>query len=77
MPRYFFHYRSLTMRIDDLEGRELADLHDALIEAQLTARKLARAYQQTHGAAPKGSVLDLADAEGAVLYEVRFDSLDD
>jgi hypothetical protein len=73
MPRYFFHRRSASGFIEDLEGEDLSDLGAAREEAIEAAREL-MSEEVRKGIAPNGSCFEIADESGNVLEIVLFQS---
>jgi hypothetical protein len=73
MPRYFFHRRSASNYVEDLEGEELANIDDARDEAVMAAREI-MSEEVLNGIAPDGSQFEIADDSGIVLAIIKFQS---
>ncbi|MDB5534442.1 MAG: hypothetical protein JWO28_2757 [Hyphomicrobiales bacterium] len=73
MPRYFFHRRSASSHVEDLEGQDLSNLKDARDEAIEAAREL-MSEDVRKGIAPDDSQFEIADEQGNVLAIVAFQS---
>ena len=71
MPRYHFHVHDGTGVAEDEEGRELADLDAARVEALKGARSLI-AEEALAGRIDMGSRIEVTDGTAEVVLTVRF-----
>ncbi|KEQ04761.1 DUF6894 family protein [Pseudorhizobium pelagicum] len=74
MPYFYFHLRR-DERVDhDLEGAEFPSIALARQEAMMAAREI-MAERLVKGEPLDADVFQIADADGAVLEEVSFESV--
>ncbi|NLS02639.1 hypothetical protein HGP14_04530 [Rhizobium sp. P32RR-XVIII] len=71
MPVFYFHIRKGADLIDDPDGSELDDLVAAIDEANEDALTLI-AERVAAGEMIEPHVIEVTDADGSVLAEVRF-----
>lgn len=71
MPRYFFHVFNDEQTVDE-EGVELADQEAAMALAASEARNLAAESVKIHSHLILRHRIEVADAEGRTIGQVRF-----
>lgn len=72
MPRYHFHVRSGSRRIQDPEGSELTDLTAAREEAILNAREGMSFAIRNGRDISKRTLIEVSDETGAILLTVPY-----
>ncbi len=72
MTHYFFHIRSRTERIEDLEGGDFDNLPAALAEARLSARELL-ADDLRKGRRDEARRFEIVDERGELVAQLPFD----
>jgi hypothetical protein len=66
VPRYYFHLID-GHRLDDREGRELANLGAAMRHAQIEARTIMADELRWKGRLPEVECIEIEDEEGSVV----------
>ena len=69
MPRFHFHVHDHSGETHDLDGRELPDLAAARAEAIKGVRSIL-SYEARQGLIDLTGRIDVADAEGRVLFSI-------
>ncbi len=72
MPHFFMHLRQGSETIEDLEGEEFANLHEARRTAIAAAREI-MSDRVGKGQEPDGTAILIADDSGRIVLVVQFE----